>query len=119
MALGGKARSDSVALTNTAASTVLAFPVSGVDRFIKHIKVVNGGAQTTYTLGMKATTTAPAAGDLGLIAFTRTIAANSSEDIPFAGDGLKMTNGAALNLNGSTVNNTQVNVHIMSVEQVA
>lgn len=118
MALWAKPRSDSVALTTTAATTVLALPSSGIDRYVKHIKVVNGGAATTYTLGFKATTTAPASGDLGALAITRAIAANSAEDIPFAGDGYKWTNGSSLNLNGSAAV-ASVNVHIISNEVVA
>lgn len=119
MAIGATPRTDSVALTNTAATTVKAGPASGIDRYIKHIKVVNGGAQTTYTLGLKASTTAPAAGDPGLIALTRTIAANSAEDIAFAGDGLKWTNGSGFNLNGSAGSASQVNIHLIYNEVAA
>lgn len=119
MAIGATPRTDQIALTNTAATTVKAGPAAGIDRYVKHIKVVNGGAQTTYTLGMKSSTTAPAAGDAGLIALSRTIAANSSEDIPFAGDGMKWTNGSGLNLNGSAGAATQVNIHLIYNEVAA
>ncbi len=119
MAIGATPRTDSVALTSTAATTVKAGPAAGIDRYIKHIKVVNGGAQTTYTLGLKASTTAPAAGDPGLIALTRTIAANSAEDLAFAGDGLKWTNGSTFNLNGSAAAGTQVNIHLIYNEVAA
>lgn len=114
MALGAKSDSAVVALTTTAATTVQAAPGTGLSRFIKHIKVVNAGAQATYNLGLKASTTAPAATDAGIIALAAVIPANSSIDHVWNGDGLLVSNAAALNLNGSASAAT-VSVHIMGV----
>ena len=119
MALGPKPFTATATLTTTAASTVVAGPGTNINRYIKHIRVVNGGAATTYNLGLKGTTVAPAAGDAGLIYLARPLAANSSEDIVFGGDGLEWKNSAALNLNGSAAAATQVSVDLFGVEVVA
>ena len=117
--IGAKPVTAEVTLTTTATTTVLAGPAAGINRYVRHIKVVNGGAASSYTLGKKATTTAPAAGDPGLIANARPIAANSSEDIPFGGDGWEWLASESLNLNGSAADATRINVLITYYEVVA
>jgi hypothetical protein len=119
MALGPKPFTATVLLTTTAATTVVATPATNVTRYIKHIKVTNGGTAATFTLGLKATTTAPAAGDPGLIALTKAVAANDSVDLYFTGDGLAWAAASALNLNGSASAATQVSVDVIGVEVVS
>ena len=119
MALGPKPFTATAALGTTAAATVVSGPGTNINRYIKHIKVVNGGAASSYTLGLKATTTAPAAGDPGLIHLSRPIAANSQEDLVWGGDGLEWKNSASLNLNGSAADATRISVEVNGVEVVA
>jgi hypothetical protein len=54
-------------------------------------------------MGLHAAAGAPVAGDAGIIALLAPIAANSSVDIPFGGDGLEMTNGGLPITGGCTV----------------
>lgn len=114
MSLGTKTDSTVMALTATLTTTVLAVPAAGLKRYIRHMKVVNGGAATTYTLGLHAAAGAPVATDAGAIAIARPIAANSSEDISWGGDGLEMTNGG-LPITGGAAAAT-VALHIMAVQ---
>lgn len=115
MALGSKPFTATVALTATAATTVLAVPGATVKRYVKHIKVVNAGAAGTYTLGLKTSSTAPAATDPGIIAFAAPIGANTSVDLFWTGDGLEWVNAGTLNLNGSA-SAANMSVHIIAQE---
>lgn len=109
MSIGATPRTTTVTGSTTLTATLLAVPAAGINRYIKHIKVVNSGAAATYTLGLKAAASAPAAGDAGLIALAAPIGANTSVDIFFTGDGLLQTVAAALAITGGASVNTQVN----------
>lgn len=93
MSLGSKPETTTVALTSTLTSTLLAVPSANTLRYIKHIRVTNAGAATTLTMGQHAAAGAPVATDPGIMAFQQALAANSSIDIVFGGDGFQMTNG--------------------------
>ncbi len=103
MALGSKPDIVTVALTSTFTATLLAVPLANTKRYVKLIRVTNSGAQTTFSMGLHAAGGAPAATDAGLIGLLVPIAANSSVDIPFGGDGLEMTNGGLPITGGCTV----------------
>lgn len=114
MSLGTKSEFTTVALTTTFTTNVLAPPAAGLTRSIRHIKVVNGGATTTFSLALKAAGSAPLATDPGLIGLLVSIAANSSQDITWGADGLLQTAAGALNITGgATV--AQVSIHVASV----
>ncbi len=113
MSLGATPRTTTVTGSTTLTATLLAVPSANLNRFIKHIKVVNSGAAATYTLGLKAAGSAPVAGDAGLIALAAPIGANTSVDIFFTADGLNQTVAAALAITGGASVNTQVNFFFM------
>jgi hypothetical protein len=103
MALGSKPETTTVALTSTFTSTLLAVPGTNLKRYVKHMRITNGGAATTFSLGLKTAGSAPVATDAGLIGLLVALAANASFDIPFGGDGLEMTNGGLPITGGCTV----------------
>lgn len=114
MSLGTKTDSSVVALSATLTTTVLAVPAAGLKRYIKHVKIVNGGAATTWTLGAHAAGGAPVATDAGVWGVTVPIAANSSQDLAWGGDGFEMLNGG-LPITGGAAAAT-VSIHIMAVQ---
>lgn len=103
MALGSKPETATVALTSTFTNTLLAVPGTNLKRYVKHIRVTNTGAATTFSMGLHAAAGAPVAGDAGIIALLAPIAANASVDITFGADGLEMTNGGLPITGGCTV----------------
>lgn len=103
MSLGSKPETTTVALTSTFTATLLAVPAANTKRYVKHIRVTNSGAATTFSMALHAAGGAPATGDAGLIGLLVPIAANASVDIPFGGDGLEMTNGGLPITGGCTV----------------
>lgn len=115
MALGSKPDTTTVALTSTFTTNLLAPPSTNLTRFIKHIRVTNSGAATTFSLALKAAGVAPVATDAGLIALLAPIAANSSVDITFGGDGLAQTAAGALNITGGCTVASGVSATILAV----
>ena len=103
MSLGSKPETTTVALTSTLTATLLAVPAANTKRYVKHIRVTNAGAATTFSMGLKTAGSAPVATDPGLIGLLVPIAANTSVDIPFGGDGLEMTSGGLPITGGCTV----------------
>lgn len=103
MSLGSKPETTTVALTSTFTATLLAVPGTNLKRYVKHIRITNAGAATTYSLGLHAAAGAPVATDPGIIALLGAIAPNASVDIPFGADGLEMTNGGLPITGGCTV----------------
>lgn len=88
MAISGTARTTQQVAPNADAS-FLAASVT-VDRYLKHIRCVNTTASAaSISLGVGATLVA---GGAGAIEFGRSIPANSSIDIFFGGDGLRVVN---------------------------
>lgn len=114
MSLGTKTDSTVVALSATLTTTVLAAPAAGLNRFIRHVKVVNGGAATTWTLGQHAAAGAPVATDPGQWGITVPIAANSSQDLTWGGDGFPMLAGGNPITGGSAA--ATVSIHILAVQ---
>jgi len=114
MSLGTKPDSNTVALSLTLTTNVLAPPASGLTRSIRHIKVVNGGAAATYSLALKAAGVAPLTTDPGLIGLVVPIAANATHDLQWAGDGLLQTAAGALNITGGASAAT-VSIHVLGV----
>ncbi len=114
MSLGTKPDSTAVALTATLTTTVLAVPASGLLRYIRHVKIVNGGAAATWTLGQHAAAGAPVATDAGQWGIAVPIAANSSQDLTWGGDGFVMTNGGNPITGGASA--ATVSIHIMAVQ---
>lgn len=119
MALGAKPFSSTASLTNTFTTNVLAAAGTNTTRFIKHIRVTNSGAATTYSLSLKASGVAPLAADPGLIALLATVPANSSVDHYFSGDGLAQTAAGALTITGGATVTGTVSVAIMGAEVVS
>lgn len=103
MSLGSKPETTTVALTSTFTATLLAVPSANTKRYVCHIRVTNSGAATTFSMGLKTAGSAPVATDAGLIGLLVPIAANSSLDITFGGNGLEMTNGGLPITGGCTV----------------
>ena len=48
MSLGSKPETTTVALTSTFTATLLAVPAANTKRYVKHIRVTNTGAATTF-----------------------------------------------------------------------
>lgn len=113
MSLGTKTDDTLVALTTALTTTVLAVPAANTKRYIKHVKLVNGGAATTWTLGQHAAAGAPVATDPGQWGITVPIAANSSVDLTWGGDGFEMTNGGNPITGGAAA--ATVSAHVMAV----
>ncbi len=113
MALGPKTDNSNVALTATLTTTVLAAPASGTKRYIRHVKIVNGGAAATWSLGQHAAAGAPVATDPGLWGITVPIAANSSQDLTWGGDGFEMLSGGNPITGGASA--AQVSIHVQAV----
>lgn len=114
MSLGTKPDTTTVALTVTLTTNVLAPPATGLTRAIRHIKVVNGGAASTYSLALKAAGVAPLATDPGLIGLVVPIAANATHDLTWGGDGLLQTAAGALNITGGA-SAANVSIHVTAV----
>lgn len=114
MSLGTKSDSTVIALTATLTTTVLAAPATGLARYIRHVKIVNGGAATTWTLGQHAAAGAPVATDAGVWGVSVPIAANSSTDLTWGGDGFLMAAGANPITGGAGA--ATVAIHVMAVQ---
>jgi hypothetical protein len=114
MSLGTKPDQNLVALNATLTTNVLAPPGTGLTRAIRHIKVVNGGAAATWSLSLKAAGVAPVVTDPGLIGLTVAIAANSSQDLTWGGDGLLQSASGAQNITGGASAAT-VSIHVEAV----
>ncbi len=109
MSLGSKTDNSNVALTVTLTTTVLAVPAANTKRYIRGMRITNGNAaQQTFSLGLATAGVAPAVTDAGKIGILVPVAANSSIDIPFPGDGLEMTNGGLPITGGASSTNMSV-----------
>lgn len=113
MSLGSKTDFTTVALTTTLTTTVLAAPAAGLKREIRHVKVINGGAAATWTLGQHAAAGAPVATDPGMWGIAVAIAANSTQDLPWGGDGFEMLAGGNPITGGASA--ATVSIHIAAV----
>lgn len=113
MSLGTKTDNFSVQLNTTLTVTQVAAPAANTKRYIRHVKVVNGGAATTWTLGQHAAAGAPVTTDPGVWGITVPIAANSSQDLTWGGDGFEMLAGGNPITGGAAANT--VSIHVMAV----
>jgi hypothetical protein len=113
--LGPKTDNTNVALTSTLTTTVLAAPAAGTKRFIRHVKIVNGGVAGTWTLGQHAAGGAPVATDAGVWGITVPIPANSSQDLAWGGDGFEMAAGGNPITGGATTATCSIHVQAFLV----
>lgn len=118
MSLGSKTDNSNVALTLTLTTTVLAAPAANTKRYIRSAKIVNGNAASqTFSLGQAAVGVAPAVTDAGKWGILVPVAANSSVDIVWGGDGFEMLAGGNPITGGAS--STNMSIQIQSVLVVA